>query len=361
MSPCSGCVALPAGLPADGHLFLSPPLGHSLAKLSGFLEAAGLEANEPCEGVVALPMETAGLSLLQSDLGEHLSDEELEDTRAIIVPKGHSLSISDLMHTTSLASLLARVRESWLVDMLRENRLQTFFQPIVDARSGRDVFAYECLLRGVDTEGQLVGAPKLYDTARRGKLLFQLDRSARLCHINSAIRHGLTTNVFINFNPTAIYDPIFCLRSTVDAIRQSTLPAESFVFEVVESEEIHDTKRLLKIFEYYRDRGFRVALDDLGAGYSSLSLLSLVKPDFIKLDMQLVFGVDEDPYKGQIAAKLLEMARSLGVKTIAEGVETVGQWQWLTEHGADYLQGYLFGRPDPLPQVPGAPELVATS
>jgi EAL domain-containing protein (putative c-di-GMP-specific phosphodiesterase class I) len=192
----------------------------------------------------------------------------------------------------------------------------------------------------------------MFDVARSAGLLFNLDRAARLKAIEEASRFGVETNVFINFNPTSIYDPVYCLRSTVDAVERSGITADRIVFEVTESEEIRDTGQLLDILAFYRRAGFRVALDDLGAGYSSLNLLTELRPDFVKLDMTLVQGVDKDPYKATIAAKLLELAASLGVSTIAEGVETQEQWRWLLANGADYVQGYYFAKPASPPPIP---------
>ena len=114
------------------------------------------------------------------------------------------------------------------------------------------------------------------------------------------------------------------------------------MFEVVESDQIDDRMQLLKILDLFREAGCRVALDDVGAGYNSLHLLTEVKPDFVKLDMQLIRGVHKDIYKSCVARKLLELSRELGVMTVAEGVETVEEWQWTRDHGADLVQGYLF-------------------
>ena len=131
------------------------------------------------------------------------------------------------------------------------------------------------------------------------------------------------------------------------------------VFEVVESDEIHDTGHLLGILEVYREAGFGVALDDVGAGYSSLNLLSRLRPDYVKLDMGLTRGVNTDPYKARVAMKLLEMCRELDVRTVVEGVETVGEWEWAREHGADFVQGYLLARPAAVPPVPKAVAVAA--
>ncbi len=95
-----------------------------------------------------------------------------------------------------------------------------------------------------------------------------------------------------------------------------------------------------------------MALDDLGAGYSSLNLLASLRPDFVKLDVGLVRDVDRDPYRTAIAAKLLDLAKDLGVIVVAEGVETEEQWRWLVAHGADLAQGFFFARPASPPPVP---------
>jgi EAL domain-containing protein (putative c-di-GMP-specific phosphodiesterase class I) len=191
----------------------------------------------------------------------------------------------------------------------------------------------------------LIYPDRLFGTARRSQLLFHLDRATRLAAIQGASEHAVSIPIFINFNPNSVYDPDFCLRSTVQAVEEAGLAPEAVVFEVVESEEIQDVEHLTRIMEYYRSAGFRVALDDLGAGYGSLSLLTRLRPDFVKIDMELIRGVDSDPYRAQIASKLLELAHDLKTFTVAEGVETEAEWSWCRNHGADYAQGYLFGRP----------------
>ena len=92
-----------------------------------------------------------------------------------------------------------------------------------------------------------------------------------------------------------------------------------------------------------------MALDDLGAGYGSLNLLHQLQPDVIKLDRELIRGVDRDPYKAVIAEKLLELAQKLGITTLAEGIETAGELQWVRDHGVDLVQGFFIARPQPVP------------
>lgn len=172
----------------------------------------------------------------------------------------------------------------------------------------------------------------------------------------------MANHVFINFNPASIYDPTFCLRSTVLAIKNSSLEPDQVVFEVVESTDVPDPAHLLNILAYYREAGLRVALDDLGAGFGSLNMMARLRPDFIKLDMALVRDVDSDPFRATMVRKLLEAAHELGVRTVAEGVETEGEWSWLRDNGADLMQGYLIAAPGTPPPLPSdhVRQLVAT-
>jgi EAL domain-containing protein (putative c-di-GMP-specific phosphodiesterase class I) len=114
---------------------------------------------------------------------------------------------------------------------------------------------------------------------------------------------------------------------------------------VVESEQIADRDHLLNILAYYRREGFRVALDDLGSGYSSLNLLVALRPDFVKLDMELAREVGNDPLRRALVQALVQTAHDYGIQVIAEGVETVESAQILSEMGIRLLQGYLFGKP----------------
>ena len=117
------------------------------------------------------------------------------------------------------------------------------------------------------------------------------------------------------------------------------------VFEITESERLPAVKHLQRIVQFYREEGFQVALDDVGAGYSSLNVLVQLKPDFVKLDMGLVRDVDRDPAKAIVARKLIETVKELELATIAEGIERVEELEWVRERGADFAQGYFFARP----------------
>lgn len=349
---CQRCEAIPAALPDRGMLYISPPLAHTQTTVRNCLGKAGIAYTEPFASILQVALGDGVLQRLGAELTAALSASELHDSKSLLLDEGVTPSLLDLMQMQPLSVLLGRVQGEWLLEMMHEDRFTSHFQPIVSCNAPQEAFAYECLLRGCEKDGTLVYPDRLFGAALAADLLFHLDRAARITAVRSAARHNLGTLVFINFNPSSIYDPVYCLRTTLDAVRASGMTPDQIVFEVVESSEAHDPDHLVNVMSFYRERGFRVALDDLGAGYSSLNLLTRLKPDFVKLDVQLIRGVDTDPYKGQVAAQIFEMARKLGVRTIAEGVETEAEWLWTRDNGADYVQGYFFARPaSPPPKI----------
>lgn len=120
---------------------------------------------------------------------------------------------------------------------------------------------------------------------------------------------------------------------------------QQLVFEVVETEQVDDVDHLCDILNFYREKGFQYALDDVGEGYSTIELLSDLKPHYMKLDMQYVQGVAEDESKQQTASRFLEKALEVGSIPLAEGVETKADFDWLKERGYQLFQRYYFGKP----------------
>ncbi len=354
--PCGQCEVLPPPLPEHVTLFLAPPLSHTAGTVRRVLRDTGATVDTGDDELLRVDIAPGELGPVLDALLARLTAAEQTDTRTLLVAAGETPAIHDIVQARSLRALAATARADWLVDLLRDGRLTTHLQPIVRSAAPAEVFGYECLMRGQAPNGELIPPGIMYAAATDARLLFQLDLAARLAAIRTAHRQGITSRIFINFVPTSIYDPAFCLRSTVRAIEAAGIPPEQVVFEAVESEEVRDTSHLLNVLSYYRDAGFQVALDDLGSGYGSLALLTQLRPDFVKLDMALIRDVDQDPFKAILASKLLEAAQACGIQTVAEGVETVGEWRWLRDHGADFAQGYLFARPaDPAP-LPIAPE-----
>lgn len=236
-----------------------------------------------------------------------------------------------------------------LVDVLRRRAIESWFQPVVRVGDHR-VWGYECLMRGRSPEGNLVSSGDLLQWARQERLTFMLDRICRETHIqNAAEKLPDDVAVLINFLPTAIYEPSFCLRTTRNAAATHGLDPSRIVFEVVESEEVNDREHLSSILGYYRREGFRVALDDVGAGFAGLSMMADLNPDLIKIDRELASKACTSKPHRLICNALAQMARDGGKLCLAEGIETREELRVVEDLGVDLVQGYYFAKPSPEP------------
>ena len=348
--PCGRCEVLPARPFSKGRLLLSFPLGHSSGKFSRLIEQQGCPI--AAEGdAVSVAVDDAQLHRLVGAMKEMFAPNEMRDTKVLLLDDGEAVDSGAWTRVESLERLSGRVSGEWVKRLLAEDRLTSVFHPILSLTDPLEIFAYECLMRGKSPDG-VIGPGQILEAARDADIMFFLDRAARITAIREAAKYGVRANLFINFTPTSIYDPAFCLRTTVAEVEKAGMQHEQVIFEVIESDHIADVGQLRKILDFYRDNGFRVALDDLGAGFSSLNLLHQLKPDFVKLDMALIREVHTDPYKAVIAAKLIETAKALDIQVVAEGVEKAGELDWLRRHGADYVQGFYFTKPGSPPPLP---------
>ena len=231
------------------------------------------------------------------------------------------------------------------------------FQPIVDVAAGT-IFAHEALVRGIDGQGAYSVLSQVADDNR-----YAFDQQCRVKAIELATSLELPRDgarLSINFMPNAVYEPRACIRLTLATARRTGFPLDRIIFEFTENEKL-DTDHLLNILRTYRAMGFKTAIDDFGAGYAGLGLLSKFQPDIVKLDMELIRGIDRDQAKQKIVKSLLGLMADLGIQTICEGVETEDELATLADLGAPLIQGYVLGRPaferlvhvDALPLMPG--------
>ncbi|PTA69830.1 EAL domain-containing protein [Deinococcus arcticus] len=243
-----------------------------------------------------------------------------------------------------LAEWLVCLETPWYPEALAH--LTFDLQPIVALGSGA-VTGYEALVRAQLRERR-IGAFDLLRAAEGHRHLRAFDAQARREAIRQAApRLGSEQQLFINFAPGVVYNPDVCLQTTFAACREVGADFQRLVFEVTESERFPDLKMLRRILSRYRAEGARVALDDLGAGYTSLTYLDELRPDIVKLDRALSQNLtSHDPRLGLLAA-LIAYAHDLGIQVVAEGVEDLQSLRLLRELGADYAQGYVLGRPDP--------------
>lgn len=249
-----------------------------------------------------------------------------------------------------LASFERMVQNYELVNLIAGNSFSTHFQPIIDLQNENRIFAYECLLRPV-TNGKPISPFKLFDFARETNLHNYLDQKARELSIIASSELSVPPKVkfFINFLPSSIYNPEYCLKHTFHIVNKYRVSPDQLVFEVVESESISDIDHLESIFSTYKRSGMQVALDDVGAGYSTLDVLEKLAPDYVKVDRSFVSFCDTNIGNQRFLKNVLKISRKLGIKVLAEGIERAEELEYCSELGIDYAQGYFIGKPSAEP------------
>lgn len=215
------------------------------------------------------------------------------------------------------------------------------FQPIVDVSVGA-VWGYEALVRGVGGQGAYEVLSQVTDQNR-----YAFDQACRVKAIElAASRIGDSkAKLSINFMPNAVYEPRACIRATLAAASRTQFDPGRLMFEFTENERMSDVDHVSHIVAEYRKMGFVTALDDFGAGYAGLSLLSKFQTDLIKLDMELLRGIEASVVKQAIVRGLAGIASELGIVLLAEGVETSAELTVLKGLGIKLFQGYYFARP----------------
>ena len=216
------------------------------------------------------------------------------------------------------------------------------FQPIVDLQRHR-IYAYEALVRGPNGESAYSILEKITPANR-----YAFDQSCRVKAIELAASLGLCESgakLSINFIPGAMYRPENCVRATLAAAKRCGLPTHRIILELTENEQIVDIGLMTEIFEVYRRHDLRIAIDDFGAGFSGLGLLARFQPDVIKLDMEIVRGLDQQARRRVLIANLVRMAAELELDIVAEGAETETEVAALRSLGVTLIQGYYFAKP----------------
>ncbi|WP_027107823.1 EAL domain-containing protein [Lacticigenium naphthae] len=239
------------------------------------------------------------------------------------------------------------VNANWVDDLIKNRQVNMHFQPII-TKDG-NIYGYEMLARFFNGEGKTLYPNIVFPAAKLRGRTFALDRVCRIEAVKKVKHLVHEEKVFINFLPTAIYSPEYCLRTTTLVANQLGIDSQRFVFEVVETEKIEDVDHLKSILLYYKQNGFSFALDDVGSGYNTLDLLADLEPPYMKLDMTYVQGVTNDKEKQAVALSFLKKAKELGSLTLAEGIETPEDFLWFKDTGYDLFQGYYFGKPAPFP------------
>lgn len=340
---CRHCTTTPHWPSGERTIYISAPHEYILDKIAILMTDAGYSYQHAAMQICC-KIDHFGSLVAALAADTHLTETERRNVHLLALLPDDVLDFGKMAQAKTLEGWDTLLKAKDLLWILDNGSLTIHFQPIV-AVADHSIYAYECLARGVMPDGSYMNPARMFDVANKTGMLFNLDRQCREAAIKTAAVKNISQNIFINFMPSAIYNPEFCLRDTVHWANQLEFDPASIVFEVVETEKVDSIEHLTHILAYYKEKGFRTALDDVGSGFSSLNLFARLQPDIIKLDMELVRDVHCSEVKQSIARALLAMSRDAGCKILAEGIETKEEFEWFKALGVDYAQGYYFGRP----------------
>lgn len=213
------------------------------------------------------------------------------------------------------------------------------FQPLVDPATGRTI-GHEALVRGCHGE-----SPAQIIASVRGENLFYFDQACRLGAIREASRAGLTGDLHINCTEVDPHNLDLALASTAQAVEASNFRPEQIVLEFNSLERLGSPRELARVRSQANRHGFRIAADNFGTGEAGLKRLAVARPEFVKLDRELIAGIGNSLRRQAMVLGILASCRALGIEAIAAGVEVEAEVEWLVGAGVARFQGYYFGHP----------------
>ncbi|GAA0180702.1 hypothetical protein SH2C18_33460 [Clostridium sediminicola] len=221
--------------------------------------------------------------------------------------------------------------------------IRTVFQPIITLRNG-SILGYEALSRG-PKNSPLEYPDELFNTAKKYNKTWELEYLCRKIAITSAKYKNLHKFLFLNVDPTIINSKNFIKGFTKEFLIENNISPNLIIFEITEKTIIDDYNNFKSALKNYKNQGYEIALDDFGSGYSGLKTLYETKPNFAKIDMDLVRNIHKDHFKITLMKSLVTFANSTNIKIIAEGIESKEELMTLIELGVHYGQGYYIQKP----------------
>ena len=282
---------------------------------------------------------------------EGVSGEELLRSADVALffakSRGRGLAVNYEPSMTNEASLL-RVLGRELREGIGRGEIVLNHQPIVDAITG-EVYGYESLARWYHPTRGLIPPTQFIPIAETSDLIILLGNVV----LDQALAElGPLPGMTISVNTTGrhLLSPFF-VENVRELLKKHNVAPSRLCLEVTETSLLSDGEKVAAIMADLQKDGIRFAIDDFGAGYSSLGYLLKYKFDILKIDRDFIAALDDKPESSMIVMSVVSLARSLGMRVVGEGVETDAQHRFLASAGCGGLQGYLFGRPAPIAKV----------
>lgn len=230
-----------------------------------------------------------------------------------------------------------------LLEIMVNNQLKTQFQPIVNLNDGQ-VIAYEALIR-LPKQGKLRRPGQMFHAADKARMVSWFDLACHKQCLARAEELGLRHLLFLNMEAEglAYLDAQECSLAGY-AFEHGISPSQ-IVIEITERQAVDDFPRLMQYIEKLREQGFKIAVDDAGAGYSSLHAIAELRPDFVKIDRTIIKNIESDGARRALLASLVQFTRQIGTSLLAEGAETWDELATIIDLGVPYAQGYQLAKP----------------
>jgi len=248
------------------------------------------------------------------------------------------------------------VLRAHLFDILTRRQLSALFQPIIHMQSG-EIIAYEGLIRG-PSDSPLHAPMNLFKVARANGLTVEVEHLCRRVVLERFAELGLPGKLFLNVSPECLLQRDARHGETLEYIHQIGINPDRVIIELTENQPTYDYELMRDAVLHYRNMGFQIAIDDLGEGFSSLRLWSELRPEYVKIDMHFIQGINHDPVKLQFVRSIQEIADKSDTLVIAEGIETQAELLVLRDVGVAFGQGYHLGRPHAQPARTAPAEVV---
>lgn len=230
--------------------------------------------------------------------------------------------------------------------IIEQEQIKSVFQPIISLRDG-EVMGHEALSR-ILCQSVIPSTEELFQLAGEHNCLWDLELLCRVKSMEAAyilMKPPYDKKLFINVNPKIMHDIKFKNGFTKEYLKKFDITPENIIFEITERDAIKDMKSFQNVVEHYKSQQYQIAIDDAGAGYSGLNLISDIHPHFLKLDMKLIRNIDKDRLKYALVKSMIELSYIADISLIAEGIETKEELKTLINLGVQYGQGYYIQKP----------------
>lgn len=328
---------------SDEIILMVSPEGSTLDSV-GALEQKSAELDQLIRGYLAERADLSGRFRSFVGAGRIRFDSKYRVERMIY------RGIQEARDQVTRKTVKAEIRGGELLqDAIARRDIFPVFQPVFDLVTG-EMIGMEALSRG-PRGSEFESGETLFSLADRTELLIPLERVCRQRSLEAAAYANPSQQIFLNLSPAAASDPEFLGPFFQEQVQSFGIEPDRIVLEITERTYAVYEGLFREVLSRFRQQNFRIAVDDVGTGYSNLSSLAEIEPDYLKFDNVFVRGIDRRRVKQDLLEALMSFARKMKTKVIAEGIESKEELKVLQNLGVPYGQGFLLARPMPLAEV----------